>query len=55
MSLKFIRFINYNHKIFFKMFKFAALAVVSATTMDEINHSVDMWKYTVKEKEAMGL
>ena len=37
------------------MFKFAALAAVSATTMDEINHSVEMWKYTVHEKELNGL
>jgi len=37
------------------MFKFAALAAVSATTMDDINHSVEMWKYTVHEKELHGL
>ena len=37
------------------MFKFAALAVVSATTMEEINHSVEMWKYKLHEKELNGL
>merc|ERR1711907_208455 len=47
-----------NHKIFFEMFKFAALtAAVSAGWRDEIEQesALEMWKYTVHEKEMAGL
>jgi len=44
-----------NHKIFFTMFKFAALAVVSAYSREELNESIEMWKYKVHEKEIHGL
>merc|ERR1712178_137309 len=47
-----------NHKIFFEMFKFAALtAAVSASWRDEIEQesALEMWKYTVHEKEIQGL
>ena len=38
------------------MFKLAAVAAtVAASPMDEINDSIDMWKYTVHEKELKGL
>ena len=38
------------------MFKLAAVAAtVAASPMDEINDSIEMWKYTVHEKELNGL
>merc|ERR1712023_194583 len=47
-----------NHKIFFEMFKFAALAAVAnASWRDEIEqeNAIEMWNYTVHEKEIQGL
>jgi len=38
------------------MFKLAAVAAtVAASPMDEINDSIDMFKYTIYEKEIKGL